>query len=329
MTTGRIRVSLHPALVRAATLALVVATITALAVAPAAAAAKPQKNRTAKASTTVQDVAGLEVVRTWKITPDDTRTLTATVQVRNPNPAPVTTTILEPIPTESLKKLKFSPKRVTATQTPGLARFDVTLPSNGSTTLGYTALLTKERKANAQDRLATVQSEMEATLATAQAGDPDRALAAVKDRYIGRVKVTEETAENVTIQDPQLGREFTISLRLTPTPNCRVVGRGCRFTAADSFTDEPKLAALDPFGNALVADGSADLPVSGMTCNDADTPGLQVNHWSFEPTNWRLTWSGWEVSQGTYTIVGDLSSPANSRCVYGAIHTVLTGLMTG
>jgi len=51
-----------------------------------------------------------------------------------------------------------------------------------------------------------------------------------------------------------------------------------------------------------VADGSADLPVSGMTCNDADTPGLQVNHWSFEPTNWRLTWSGWEVSQGAYTI---------------------------
>jgi len=27
--------------------------------------------------------------------------------------------------------------------------------------------------------------------------------------------------------------------------------------------------------------------------------------------------------------VGDLSSPATSRCVYGSVHTVLTGLMTG
>jgi hypothetical protein len=54
-----------------------------------------------------------------------------------------------------------------------------------------------------------------------------------------------------------------------------------------------------------------------------------VNHWTLEPTNWKLTWSGWEVSQAQYTIVGDLSSPANSRCVAGSVHTVITGLMTG
>ena len=107
------------------------------------------------------------------------------------------------------------------------------------------------------------------------------------------------------------------------------MGRGCRFPAADSFTDEPKLTAFEPTGNSLVSDGSADLPVSGMTCGGVDSPGLQLNHWTFEPTNWKLTWSGWEVSQGSYTIVGDLSSPANSRCVYGAVHSVVAGLMTG
>ena len=327
MTNASTRVSHRPTVARITALVLVAAATSALAITPAA--AKPLKERVAKSSTTVQDVSGLEVTRTWKITPDDTRTLTETVLVRNPTAAPITTTVLEPIPTESLQKLKFSPKKVVAAETPGIARFDVTVPSNSTTTFGYTARLSKDRKANAQDRLATVQSEMEATLATAQPTDPDPALAAVKERYLGRVKVTEETAEGVTLDDPQLGREYTISLRLTPTPNCRVVSRGCRFTAADSFTDEPKLTALDPFGNALVADGSADLPVSGMTCNGADSPGLQVNHWSFEPTNWRLTWSGWEVTQGTYTIVGDLSSPADSRCVYGAVHTVVSGLMTG
>jgi hypothetical protein len=327
MTSGS-TVVFRRAVVRVTSTVSVAAIATALAVAPAA-AKQPKQPRVAKAETTVQDVAGLEVVRTWKITPDDTGSLTVTVQVRNPNAAPVTTTILEPLPTDSLKKVKFSPKKVKATETPGLARFDVTVPSSGTTTFGYTALLTKDRKANAQDRLATIQGEMEATLATAQPTDADRALAAVKDRYVGRVKVTEEAADGVTLEEPQLGREFAISLRLTPTPNCRVVSRGCRFTAADSFTDEPKLTALDPFGNALVADGSADLAESGMTCNGVEAPGLMVTHWSFDPTNWRLSWSGWEVIQGNYTIVGDLSSPSNSRCVAAAVHTVLTGLMTG
>jgi hypothetical protein len=218
---------------------------------------------------------------------------------------------------------------VKPTQTPGLARLDVTVPSGGSLDFGYTALLIKDRKANAQDRLATVQGEMEATLAAAQPGDPDRALAAMKDRYVGQVTVTEETPDGVTLEQPQLGRTFNISVRLTTTPFCRVVSRRCRFPAADSFLDEPKLAGLEPTGNSLVSDGSADLAESGMTCGGAETPGLQVNHWTFEPTSWKLAWSGWEVSQGRYTIVGDLSSPANSRCVAGSVHTVITGLMTG
>ena len=114
---------------RLAAVAIMAAALSAIAIAPAA--AKPAKNRSAKASTTVQDVSGLQVTRTWKISADDPATLTAAVQVQNTDAAPVTTTIVEPLPTDSLKKAKFSPKKVTATQTPGLARIDVTVPSGG------------------------------------------------------------------------------------------------------------------------------------------------------------------------------------------------------
>ena len=325
MTSGTTHVS--NAFGRVAGFIVVVAAASTIAMAPAV--AKPAKARSGTASASVQDVSGLQVSRAWKIAADDPGTLVATVHVQNTNTAPVTTTILEPLPTTSLKKAKFTPKKVTVTQTPGLARVEVTIPSGGELDYGYTALLTKDRKSNAQDRLATVQGEMEATLATTQAGDPDKAIAAMKDRYVGRIKVTEETADGIIIDHPVLGREFTTSLRLTTTPFCRVVSRGCRFTAADGFTDEPKLAGFEPVGNSLVSDGSADLAESGITCGGAETPGLQVNHWTFEPTNWKLTWSGWEVSQGTYTIVGDTTSPASGRCVYGAYHTVLTGLLSG
>src|SRR5262245_32187214 len=131
--------------------AVVVAAAAASAIAIAPAAAKPVKDRDGKASSTVQDVSGLQVVRTWKIAAGDPGKLTATIHVQNPNTAPVTTTILEPLPTTSLKKVRFTPKKVKPTQTPGLARVDVTVPSGGSLDFGYTAVLTKDRKANALD----------------------------------------------------------------------------------------------------------------------------------------------------------------------------------
>jgi hypothetical protein len=314
---------------RVAGFLLVLAAASTLAIAPAAAKPVKQRSATASASASVQDVSGLQVTRAWKIAAGDPGTLVATVHLQNTNTAPVTTTILEPMPTDSLKKVEFKPKKVKVTPTPGVARVDVTIPSGGELDYTYTALLIKDRKANAQDRLATVQGEMEATLATAQPSDPDKAIAAMKDRYVGRMKVTEETADGVTIDVPILGREFSTSVRLTTTPFCRVVSRGCRFPATDGFTDEPKLTGFEPAGNSLVSDASADLAESGLTCGGADTPGLQVNHWTFEPTNWKLTWSGWEVSQGTYTIVGDTTSPPTGRCVYGAYHAVLTGLLSG
>src|SRR5262245_40358006 len=105
MTSGSPLVS--NAIARVAAVAVMTAALTTLAVAPAA--AKPAKARPGKASASVQDVSGLQVTRTWKIAADDPGTLVATVHVQNTNTAPVTTTILEPMPTDSLKKVKFTP----------------------------------------------------------------------------------------------------------------------------------------------------------------------------------------------------------------------------
>jgi len=79
---------------------------------------------------------------------------------------------------------------------------------------------------------------------------------------------------------------------LTPAPACYVVTRGCRFTAQDSFTRDPKLAALEPIGTALGGNGSADIAQSGLTCAGTEAPGVMDKHWTVEPTAWRLTWGG-------------------------------------
>jgi hypothetical protein len=186
-----------------------------------------------------------------------------------------------------------------------------------------------DRKANAQDRLATVKGEMEATLLGAQATDADRAVAATKDRYVGQVALTDfgTTGLGHPPEAPAIG-PTTISLRLTTTATCRVVGRGCRFPAQDSFTSEPRLTALDPMGNSLVAAGSADLVDSGLTCDGVADSGVMAKTWSFEPTAWRLSWAGWEVTQGRYTIVSDLTSPANGRCSTATVHVAISGALS-
>jgi hypothetical protein len=312
---------------RAAAVVVAIAATTTMAMAPAA--AKPAKDRSGRATSTIQDVSGLQVVRTWKIAADDPGTLTGSVHVQNTNTAPVTTTLLEPLPIASLKKAKFAPKKVKVTLTPGLARVDLTVPSGGEVDFGYTALLTKDKKAKAQDRLATVQGEMDAALAIAQPTDPDRALAAMKGRYVGTLAVTELSASGLENSNPSPPPPATIILLLTPTPNCQVVSRGCHFTARDSYTREPKLAALDPAGNSLTASAAADLEQSGLTCDGANAPGVNTKNWTFEPTAWHLSWAGWEVTQGRYTIVSDLTSPDNGVCFGASVHMVTTGMMTG
>jgi hypothetical protein len=82
---------------------------------------------------------------------------------------------------------------------------------------------------------------------------------------------------------------------------------------------------IDDWGNALVANGSADLADSGLTCDGVADSGLMVKSWTFEPTAWRLSWAGWEVTQGKYTIVSDLTSPANGRCTTATVHLVFSG----
>jgi len=312
---------------RAAAAVVAVAAASAMAIAPAA--AEPAKARSATATTTIQDVSGLQVVRAWKIAADDPGTLTATVHVQNTNTEPVTTTILEPLPIASLAKAKFTPKKVTVTQTPGLARVEVTVPSSGEVDFGYTAQLTKDKKATAQERLATVQGEMDAALGIAQPTEPDRALAAMKGRYVGTLAVTELTTSGLENSNPPPPPPATIILLLTPTPSCQVVSRGCHFTAKDSYTRDPKLAALDPAGNSLTSSAAADLEQSGLTCDGANAPGVNTKNWTFEPTAWHLTWAGWEVTEGRYTIVSDLTSPDNGVCFGASVHMVTTGMMTG
>jgi hypothetical protein len=316
---------------RVAAVAVMAAALSILAFAPAA--AKPSepeaKTRAAEETASVQDVSGLSVTRTWKIAKGDPNTLVTKISARNTGTAPVSTSIVEPIPTSSLRRITLYPLELHTSSIPGLARFDITVPSGSEVKFSYKARLTPERKVNPQDRLAAVKGEMEATISAAQATDADRAIAAVKDRYVGPLALTDfgTTGIGTPGEPPAIG-PTTISLRLTTTPTCRVVGRGCRFSAQDSFTAEPKLAALEPMGNSLVANGSVDLAESGLTCAGVEDSGVMVKHWTFEPTGWRLSWAGWEVTRGQYTIASDLTSPANGRCTTASVHLVFSGAVS-
>jgi hypothetical protein len=310
--------------------AMTIAALMAMTIAPAAARSnepkRPPEPRSAEASSTVQDVSGLTVTRTWKIDKRDPRTLVASIAAQNSTTAPITTSIVEPIPTASLTRITFRPLKMHTSSVPGLGRFDITVPNGATLQFGYTARLTKDKKATAQNRLDTVKNEMEATIPTALPTDADRANAAMTNRYVGQVTVTDLSSVGVSPPPPAPTISGTNILRLTPaTPTCRVVGRGCRFSAQDSFTAEPKLAALEPAGNSLVAAGAADLPQSGLTCGGNDEAAVMTKTWTFDPTGWRLSWAGWEVSQGQYTVVSDLSAAENGRCYAASVHMVLGG----
>jgi hypothetical protein len=170
---------------------------------------------------------------------------------------------------------------------PGLGRYDITVPVGSAVKFGSTARLTKEKKATAQNRLDTAKSEMESVISSAQATDADRAIAAMRDRYVGQVTLTDFSTIGIADPPPPpvIG-PTTVSLRLTMPPACRVVARGCRFPAQDSFTGTPRLAVLDPAGNSLTATGSADLPQSGFTCGGVEDSGVMVKTWTFDPTAW-------------------------------------------
>jgi hypothetical protein len=330
MASNSTRVPMRPTLARIAVIGALGAALSAITIAPAAAKSDTPKAKPRSASDkmTIQDVSGLSVTRTWKIGKDDPNTLVATIEVQNTTPTPITTSIVEPIPTTTLKRITFTPLKMHTSSIPGLGRYDISVQPGGTLRFGYTAHLEHDRKANAQSRLAVVKSEMEATIPNAQPTDADRAIAAMKDRYVGPIAMTEFWTDGLghPPDSPAIG-PTTISLRLTATPNCRVVGRGCRFPAQDGFGSEPKLAGLEPVGNSLVADGSADLADSGLTCDGAPDSGVMVKHWNFDPTAWRLSWAGWEVTRGQYTIVADLTSPANGRCSTAIVHVAFSGAM--
>jgi hypothetical protein len=317
---------------RGAAAAIAIAILSVATIAPAAARSdEPERKpepRSAEATSTVQDVSGLTVTRTWKIDKRDPNTLVTTISAQNATPAPITTSIVEPIPTTSLTRITFRPLKMQTSSIPGLGRFEITVASGATLEFGYTARLTKDKSATAQNRLDTAKNEMEATIPSAQPTDADRAIAATRDRYVGPVSVTDFSSVGVNPPPPAPTTSGTNILRLTPaTPMCRVVARGCRFSAQDSFTSEPKLAALDPAANSLVSTGAADLPQSGLTCGGADASAVMTKTWTFDPTGWRLSWSGWEVSQGQYTVVSDLSAAENGRCYAASVHMVLGGTL--
>jgi hypothetical protein len=212
---------------------------------------------------------------------------------------------------------------------PGFGRYDVTVPPAGNLSFGYSARLMPQRKVTPQDRLIAVKGEMEATLPIAQPADVDQAVAVVKNHYFGPVERTEAVETGIDGAPPTLGPVGNASLTLTGTPGCLVIGRSCHFTAQDNAPREPKLTALDPAGNVLVATVAADVPNSGFTCGGVEAPAVTVRNWTFEPTAWRLSWAGWQVTKGRYTVVTDTDVAENNRCVAAASHTVVTGLLTG
>src|SRR5688572_26944215 len=110
MTSETIRAPSAATRVTAAAVAVVAVTVAVIT--PAAQANNTKRKatlRSAEATSTVQDVSGLSVTRTWKIDKRDPNTLVTTITATNTTPAPITTSIVEPIPTTSLKRITFRP----------------------------------------------------------------------------------------------------------------------------------------------------------------------------------------------------------------------------
>jgi hypothetical protein len=99
------------AVARLTAVAVAVAVVSVAAIAPAVAQSDQPKRkpklRSAEAAATVQDVSGPSVTRTWKIDKKEPNTLVATITAMNTPSAPIATSIVEPIPTTSLKRITF------------------------------------------------------------------------------------------------------------------------------------------------------------------------------------------------------------------------------
>jgi len=272
---------------------------------------------------------GLSVVRTWRIARDDPHKLDATIGLTNTSDAAISTVHLEPLPTDSLKRISFRPTKVRVLSTPGLARFTVTVPPGSTVRLGYRAVLTKQRRARAKSRMADLQGEISSSLSAAQPTPEDLAAAAYGTSYRGTLVVTEESADGVNITNPALGRTDSVSLTLKMPSSCAVASRGCTLEGTDNYrTSQP--GAFKASGNSLSATARLDAPNElAVTCSGAPMPTTLDYRWAVEPLGARLDWNGWVITKLRYTRVLDKFTFGGGTCHGGTVHTLYTGELTG
>lgn len=278
---------------------------------------------------TSDDASGLTVARTWTIRPGNPPQLVEKVQLRNASTETISTTIIEPIAEEQLRHIKFSP--VPATLANGIARFDVTVAGGGAAEIGYSARLEQPGPRNLETRLSSISVLMNNVVRAAQPTDPDKALASMPSQFTGQVRWIEDTRTGIGQLAPTDGRVDTIRLSLTPqTASCRVPARGCSFAATDAYTDQPRLAEVQPEGLNLVGTAlltTRDVAAGALQCGTDGEFTILSRATRIEPSRWTLTWSGWSVTAVNYTIEHDLNS-VSTRCLSASRHTVRNGTLT-
>jgi hypothetical protein len=283
--------------------------------------------------------SGLAITRVWRIPKSDPRRLLGSIVLRNGTSSPVTEYFTEGIPTASLETIRFSPASIVVQTSNGLARMTVTVPPNGSTTVRYNARLVKQRKETAKQRLPEVRAEMINAVVNAQATPDDIANASWNTRYFGKIQLDSITASpGVTYDASGVGVPHDASISLTPEAGgCTVPSRGCAFSATESFFGTPpKLARLVPSGTNLTADGTADVNTreeTAFNCRGTPVPTHKVRAWAIEPTQAKLSPSGWRVTELHYRVVEDTSADgillADYQCFAANSHREFSGVLTG
>jgi hypothetical protein len=279
---------------------------------------------------------GLVMKRSWRIPRSDQRRLIGTIELKNTDPASVTQYLTEALPTASLATVRFAPRSLAVQLSPGLARLSVTIPSQASVKIRYDAKLTKEQGATAKSRLSEVRDELGNALTGAQPTPEDLANAAWKTRYVGQVRIDEETIQRGSTDDPRIGVDFTLTLNLTPvSAHCTVPAQGCEFTAIETaYTTPPKLDKLIPAGTTLTREATSvrnTLDDGAVRCLGTPAPSSAERKWVIEPTKSALTPSGWQVTEVHYSMLEDLTGeplPAvDARCAGATAHTAVSGTL--
>jgi len=276
--------------------------------------------------------------RLWRMPKSDPRRLLGSIELANGSATPIAQYLTEGIPGTSLESIRFSPESLGVQTSPGLARFTVTVPPNGSVTVSYEARLVKEPKTTAKKRLSEVRSEISDAVANAQPTPDDVANASWSKRYFGQIHLDAASATNATVDMSRIGIGNDAVLNLAPDgTNCTVPLRGCGFSANESyFGTVPKLSKLTPSGPALTAEDTAPRAAGDggtFTCQGIPTDATANRRWIIEPTKAKLTVAWWQVTEVHYSVVEDVSGPGlrvgNGQCLPPTAHREYSGVLTG